>query len=54
MKLQNGQSVTSVFDALGRRTRRLTEGGHDTWQFDANGLPVALTLPDAHLFGFVR
>lgn len=52
---QNGQSVTSVFDALGRRTRRLTEGGHDSaWQFDANGLPVALTLPDAHLFGFVH
>ena len=52
---QNGQSITSIYDALGRRTRRQTEGGHDsTWQFDANGLPVALALPDAHLFDFVH
>jgi RHS repeat-associated protein len=50
----NGRTVASTYDALGRRGRRTTPSGADSqWDYDENGLPLALhtagrTLRFAH------
>lgn len=52
---QNGRSITSEYDLMGRRTGRTSSGGHNSvWEFDANSLPIELTLPDAQTFSFVH
>ncbi|MFP5393315.1 MAG: RHS repeat-associated core domain-containing protein [Gammaproteobacteria bacterium] len=52
---QNGRSIASGYDLMGRRIARLSESGHSsTWEFDAKGLPLELTLPDAQTFSFVH
>ncbi|WP_338596361.1 RHS repeat-associated core domain-containing protein [Saccharopolyspora sp. SCSIO 74807] len=39
----NGRTLTSAYDMLGRRTRRVTPSGAETdWEYDANSNPVAL------------
>jgi RHS repeat-associated protein len=39
----NGRTVTSTYDALGRRVRRATPSGAESrWDFDDNSLPLAL------------
>ena len=40
----NGNTVTSVYDAAGRRVRRVTPSGAEScWDYDPTGRPVALT-----------
>ncbi|HEY3609107.1 MAG TPA: RHS repeat-associated core domain-containing protein [Pseudonocardiaceae bacterium] len=39
----NGRTVRSVFDAIGRRVRRVTPSGMDSdWSYDARDLPMSL------------
>ncbi|MDA3648288.1 DUF6531 domain-containing protein [Saccharopolyspora indica] len=39
----NGRTVTSVYDALGRRVlRRTPSGAESSWEYDANSRPIAL------------
>ncbi|MCX2734250.1 DUF6531 domain-containing protein [Saccharopolyspora sp. NFXS83] len=46
----NGRAVVSAYDALGRRTRRLTPSGAETtWQYDSDHRPVALHTTDRTL-----
>ncbi|WP_410652845.1 RHS repeat-associated core domain-containing protein [Amycolatopsis sp. cmx-4-54] len=41
----NGRTVRSVYDAEGRRVRRITpSGAESSWEYDAAGLPVAARL----------
>ncbi|MDM5176220.1 DUF6531 domain-containing protein [Massilia sp. DJPM01] len=52
---QNGRSIASGYDLMGRRTERLSSSGHSSvWEFDANSLPLELTLPDAQTFSFLH
>ncbi|NHZ35784.1 RHS repeat-associated core domain-containing protein [Massilia rubra] len=52
---QNGRSITSDYDLMGRRTERASSCGHSSvWEFDANSLPIELTLPDAQTFSFLH
>lgn len=52
---QNGRTIASEYDSLGRRIKRTTDSGMQSlWQFDANGLPLALTLPDEQAFAFIH
>ncbi|MEU7591019.1 HNH/endonuclease VII fold putative polymorphic toxin [Micromonospora sp. NPDC049230] len=42
-EIRDGQTVTSSYDALGRRTHRRTPAGVDSaWEYDAGHRPVAL------------
>ncbi|MCY0912409.1 RHS repeat-associated core domain-containing protein [Massilia antarctica] len=51
---QNGRSIVSGYDLMGRRTERSSSGGHSSvWEFNANSLPLELTLPDAQMFSFL-
>ncbi|WP_154663760.1 RHS repeat-associated core domain-containing protein [Saccharomonospora iraqiensis] len=39
----NGRTVSSLYDAIGRRVRRRTpSGAESTWEYDANSQPIAL------------
>lgn len=39
----NGRTVSSVYDALGRRVRRVTPSGAESaWEYDPNDQPIAL------------
>ncbi|WP_322763029.1 hypothetical protein, partial [Frankia sp. Cr2] len=50
----NGRTVSSAFDVLGRRVRRVTPSGAESvWAYDPNDLPISLhtagrTLRFAH------
>ncbi|MFR9728858.1 RHS repeat-associated core domain-containing protein [Saccharopolyspora sp. MS10] len=50
----NGRTVTSAYDALGRRIRRRTPSGAESrWEYDANHQPTALHVGErALLFGY--
>ena len=52
---QNGRSIASAYDPMGRRVARLSTSGHSSvWEFDANSLPLELTLSDAQTFRFMH
>ncbi len=52
---QNGRSISSAYDLMGRRCQRTGSDGHSSvWEFDANSLPIELALPDAQTFSFLH
>jgi RHS repeat-associated protein len=50
----NGRTVSSTYDALGRRVRRVTPSGAESiWDHDPNGLPVTLRT-SGHILRFTH
>lgn len=53
-EIQNGKVIANRYNILGQRIARENSGQTSIWEFDANGLPAELVLPDAHAFAFVH
>ncbi len=49
---QNGQTVQTNFDALGRRASRTLRGSEIKWRYDANSLPLEMQFADGEEFVF--